>query len=68
MFKFRRLLVITVTLVIISAAAYPSAAQIAEGATQIEQVDDALIMDAKAYATAMDVDLDEAISLSIALS
>lgn len=50
-----------VILAILSAPTSLSFAQTTEGATQTAQVDDALIMDAEAYATAMGVDIYEAI-------
>lgn len=61
MFRLRRVFAVLVALAILSAPTYPSFAQTTEGATQTAQVDDALAMDAKAYATAMGVDIDEAI-------
>ncbi len=61
MFHLRRVFGVIVTLAILSAPTYPSFAQTTEGATQTVQVDDALIMDAKAYSSAMGVDVDEAI-------
>jgi hypothetical protein len=61
MFHLRRAFGVIVTLAILSAPAYPSFAQTTEGATQTAQVDDALIMDAKAYSSAMGVDVNEAI-------
>lgn len=61
MFHLRRVFGVIVTLAILSAPAYASFAQTIEGATQTVQMDDALTMDAKAYASAMGVDIDEAI-------
>lgn len=61
MFHLRRVFAVIVTLAILSAPTYPSFAQTTEGANLAAQVDNALIMDAKAYASVMGVDMDEAI-------
>jgi Tfp pilus assembly protein PilE len=61
MFHLRRVFAVIVTLAILSVLTYPSFAQTTEGANLAEQVDDALMMDAKAYASVMGVDTDEAI-------
>lgn len=61
MFHLRRVFAVIVTLAILSAPTYPSFAQTTERANLAAQVDNALIMDAKAYVSVMGVDMDEAI-------
>lgn len=61
MFHLRRIFAVMVMLAILGALTSSSFAQTTEGGNSNYTGDNALIMDAKAYASAMGVDIDEAI-------